>query len=107
MAKKQPYSLVYDPRLFDHFREVDGKYQPLIEKTMREQLTFEPNHETRNRKPMRVPAPFNAGWELRFGPDNRFRLLYDIDEAQHVVNVLAFGIKDRNRLLIGGEEVSS
>ncbi|MBC7819869.1 MAG: addiction module toxin RelE [Planctomycetaceae bacterium] len=107
MAKQQPYSLVYDPRLFDHLKKVDSKYQPLIEKTMTEQLTFEPHRETRNRKPLRVPAPFDAGWELRFGPDNRFRVLYDIDGANHVVNVLAFGIKDRNRLLIGGEEVSS
>jgi len=107
MAKKPPYSLVYDPRLFDHLKEVESKFQPLIENTMTKLLTFEPNRETRNRKPLRVPAPFHAGWELRFGPDNRFRLLYDIDETRHVVNVLAFGIKDRNRLLIGGEEVSS
>ena len=107
MAKQHPYSLVYDPRLFDHLQEVESKLQRLIEKTMTEQLTFEPSRKTRNRKPMRVPAPFDAGWELRFGPDNRFRVLYDIDEANHVVNVLAFGIKDRNRLLIDGEEVSS
>lgn len=107
MAKKPPYSLVYDPQLFDHFKEIDPKYRPLIEKTMTQQLTFEPNRETRNRKPMRAPVPFDAGWELRFGPDNRFRVLYDVDEASHVVNVLAFGIKDRNRLLIGGEEVTS
>ncbi len=107
MPRKLPYSLVYAPRLFDHLKEVESKFQALIEKTLTEQLTFEPNRETRNRKPMRVPAPFHAGWELRFGPDNRFRLLYDIDESRHVVNVLAFGIKDRNRLLIGGEEVSS
>ena len=107
MAKRDTYSLMYDPRLYDHFKEVEPKSRPLIEKTMTEQLSHEPNRESRNRKPMRAPAPFNAGWELRFGPDNRFRVLYDIDEASHVVNVLAFGLKDRNRLVIGGEEVSS
>jgi hypothetical protein len=30
--------------------------------------------------------------------------LYEIDEAKKTVNILAIGIKDRNRLLIGGEE---
>jgi hypothetical protein len=36
---------------------------------------------------------------------NRFRVFYDIDPTQHVVAVLAIGIKRGNRLLIGGEEI--
>ena len=59
---------------------------------------------TRNRKPLESPAPFAATWELRCGTDNRFRVLYEIDDRQKVVNILAMGIKDRNRLLIGGKE---
>ena len=62
-----------------------------------------------NSKPKRLetPAPFDATWELRLGSDNRFRrdrVLYEIDEAPKTVNILAIGIKDRNRLLIGGKE---
>ena len=63
-----------------------------------------PGTPTRNRKGLETPAPFDATWELRFGSDNRFRVLYEIDEVTSTVNVLAIGIKDRNRLLIGGEE---
>jgi hypothetical protein len=44
---------------------------------------------------------------LRFGPANRLRVLFRIDEAKRVVRILAIGIKERNRLLIAGEEVQS
>ena len=107
MTKKQPYLLVYDPIIYEHLRFIEAKHIRLIHETIEQQLSFEPNRETRNRKPLRVPAPFNAGWELRFGPDNRFRVLYDIDTVNRAVHLLAMGMKDRNRLLIGGEEVSS
>jgi hypothetical protein len=50
------------------------------------------------------PAPFGALWELRCGPDNRFRVFYDIDFTAEEVRILAIGIKDRSRLLIGGKE---
>ncbi len=65
-----------------------------------------PGVETRNRKPLRPPAPFAAQWEIRFGPDNRFRVLYDIDEAERAVQIVAIGEKDGNRLIVGGEEVA-
>jgi mRNA-degrading endonuclease RelE of RelBE toxin-antitoxin system len=53
---------------------------------------------------MDPPAPFAATWELRCGPDNRFRIFYDVDFESRIVYVLAIGIKDRNRLFIAGEE---
>ena len=43
--------------------------------------------------------------EIRFGPDNRFRVLYDIDVEQHVVQIVAVGEKRGNRLLVAGVEV--
>jgi len=76
----------------------------LIRTTIEEQLRMAPATPTRNRKRLETPAPFDATWELRFGSDNRFRVLYEIDEVRKAVNILAIGIKDRNRLLIGGEE---
>jgi hypothetical protein len=42
---------------------------------------------------------------LRFGPDNRFRAFYEIDHESRKVYILALGLKERSRLLIGGEEV--
>jgi hypothetical protein len=50
------------------------------------------------------PAPFGASWELRCGPDNRFRVFYEVDAAAREVQILAIGVKERNRLLIAGEE---
>ena len=57
--------------------------------------------ETRNRKPMR-PNPI-APWELRIG---LLRVYYEVkEEAAPIVFVLAVGVKDRNVIRIGGEEV--
>ena len=70
-------------------------------------LTYTPTEETRNRKPLEQPAPFEASWELRCGPENRFRVFYSMDPGAVEVWVLAVGIKDRKRLIIGGEEYES
>ena len=70
-------------------------------------MQFEPDVETRNRKPLRQPAPFAAQWEIRFGPNNRFRVLYDIDAQHRAVEIIAVGEKDGNRLIVGGEEIEA
>jgi hypothetical protein len=70
-------------------------------------LQFEPETETRNRKPLEQPAAFGATWEIRFGPGNRFRVLYATDLERQEVTVLAIGIKARNRLIVGGEEIET
>jgi mRNA-degrading endonuclease RelE of RelBE toxin-antitoxin system len=85
-------------------RAIGSQHHSLIRATIEEQLRMTPDDPTRNRKRLETPAPFDATWELRFGSDNRFRILYEIDEAKKTVNILAIGIKDRNRLLIGGKE---
>jgi hypothetical protein len=41
----------------------------------------------------------------RFGPKNRFRVLYEIEEAERKVLILAIGEKDGNRLFVSGEEI--
>ena len=105
MMARRPYSLVYAPAVRQHLGDIEAKYRSLIRKEIEEQLQFEPDVETRNRKPLRQPAAFGADWEIRFGPDNRFRALYEIAEEEHTVNVLAIGQKEGNRLLIGGKEV--
>jgi hypothetical protein len=48
------------------------------------------------------PNPL-APWELRVG---RLRIYYDIvEDPEKLVVILAVGIKDRSRILIGGEEI--
>ena len=46
---------------------------------------------------------FGEAWELRFGPDNRFRVFYRLDEQVSYVRVLAIAEK-REELYIGGKE---
>jgi mRNA-degrading endonuclease RelE of RelBE toxin-antitoxin system len=105
MARKQPYDISYDEATKNHLGAIDAKYHALIRANIEEQLQFEPTKATRNRKPLRQPAPFEATWEIRFGPKNIFRVLYGIDEERREVQIQAIGIKDGNRLLVAGEEV--
>src|SRR5262245_49945754 len=105
MARRQPYTLAFASEVTKHLRAIDAKFHALIRMKIGEQLRFEPGTETTNRKPLRQPAAFGATWEIRLGPDNRFRVLYDIDQVARVVQIMAIGEKQRERLFIGGEEV--
>jgi hypothetical protein len=77
----------------------------LVFRVLRQQLSREPFTEARNRKPLSLPAPFGAHWELRFGPHNRFRAFYALDGERGAVIVLAIGEKVRDRLRIAGREI--
>jgi mRNA-degrading endonuclease RelE of RelBE toxin-antitoxin system len=105
LTRRHPYAFVYARWVASHQKAIDAKYDRLIRDKMEERLRFEPGVETKNRKPLRQPAAFGAQWEIRFGPDNRFRVLYDIDDQERAVHILAIGMKEGNRLMIGGEEV--
>ncbi len=104
MAKKQPFALVYAQEVKGHLRAIEAKYHSVIQSTIEAQLVHEPDAETRNRKPLKRPIAFGADWELRLGPDNRFRVFYQVNREGREVRVLAVGVKDRNRLFFGGEE---
>ena len=107
MAKKEPFTLDFAPIAHEHLSAIDAKYDSLIRNKIQEQLTHEPDVETRNRKPVWPPAAFQAEWELRFGPNNRFRVFYRIDHDNRKVQIFAIGEKVRNRLFIGGKEITS
>ena len=107
MAKRSKFTLCFAPEAIEHLAAIDSKYHGLLQQTIKEQLTHTPAEETRNRKPLDQPAPLAASWELRCGPGNRFRIFYDVDLASREVNVLAVGVKDRSRLVIGEEEYES
>ena len=104
MAKRPKFTLAFAPEAIEHLDLIESKYHRLLRRTINGQLTHTPTEETRNRKPLDQPAPFGASWELRCGPDNRFRVFYEVDVVAHEVRILAIGVKERNRLLIGGEE---
>src|SRR6266446_936642 len=107
MTRRAKFTLSFAPEAIEHLDLIEAKYHALLRRTIKEQLTFTPTEETRNRKPLDQPAPFEASWELRCGPQNHFRVFYDVDLAALEVQVLAIGVKDRNRLWIGREEYES
>jgi mRNA-degrading endonuclease RelE of RelBE toxin-antitoxin system len=103
MSSPSEYSLVYTTSFKRHLKLVEAKYHSLIRETLEKQLQYEPRVKTRNRNPLKKPMSFKAEWELRFGPRNRFRVLYAVKDQE--VILLAFGEKQGHRLLIEGEEV--
>jgi mRNA-degrading endonuclease RelE of RelBE toxin-antitoxin system len=106
MAKKQPFVLIYDPEVPGHLDAIESGYHSLIRSTIEAQLLFEPETATRNRKQLERPIDLGARWELRLGPDNRFRVFYRVDAEKRHVRILAIGVKERDRLYLGGEEVA-
>lgn len=104
MVCKRPYLLIYDSEIPRQLRTIEHKYHSFIRETIEAQLTYEPDVETTNRKPLERPVTFAARWELRFGPANRFRVYYRIEKEAYEVDILAVGIKIRDAVYIGGEE---
>ncbi|MGL5004340.1 MAG: type II toxin-antitoxin system RelE family toxin [Casimicrobium sp.] len=86
-----------------------------IQEAIRSQLTYEPDSETTNRKPLQRTIE-NATWELRCGIQNSYRVLYDIAyndiedltiiEILGIVEVIAIGEKRQEKLFIQGREVN-
>lgn len=107
MTRRPKFELYFAPEVVAHLGVIERKYHTLIERTLDEQLSHTPQRETRNRKQLDQPAPFDATWELRFGPNNRFRVFYEIDFGEKIVWILAIGIKEGSRLMVGEEEIES
>jgi len=77
------------------------RQQIIILNTVEKQLQYQPDVETKNRKPMR-PNPL-APWELRIG---NLRVYYDFeDEPEPIVYIRAVGVKERNNVRIGKEVI--
>jgi len=79
MARQPPFNLVFAAEVEKHLDAIEPKYHSLIRTKIEEQLQFQPGLETRNRKPLSVPIFPGAEWEIRFGPNNRFRVFYRIE----------------------------
>lgn len=105
MARRHRFAIVFDEAVIEHLAAIERKYHSLIRREIESRLSFEPDAETRNRKPLLREVEFEAEWELRFGPDNRFRVFYAISMTRREVQVLAIGVKEGSRLSIGGEEI--
>ena len=100
MAQRK-FQLIFAPETVAHMDAIDAKHHSLIERTIDQQLAYTPEKPTRHRKPLVEPGPFGATWELRLGPQNKFRVFYQVDSDAVEVHVLAIGVKEREKLFIG------
>ena len=95
------YRIEYSPEAEQHLRALTARDRAIVLDAVDERLVHEPSVETTNRKPMR-PNPV-APWELRI---DDLRVYYDMsEEPDKIVYVRAVGIKERNTVRIGGEEI--
>lgn len=101
------FDIIYALQTKQHLKAIERKYHPLVRKMIEEQLQYEPDIGTINRKPLKRKGVFGSEWEIRFGTDNRFRVFYDVDKENGEVRILAIGEKFGNRLFIGGKETES
>ena len=67
---------------------------------IREQLSYEPLQETRNRKKLRR-NPL-APWEVRIG---KYRVFYEVEQEIVTIGVVAVGYKQHNTLYIRGKQI--
>lgn len=105
MVSLEEFEIIYSPIIKQHLKTIEPKYYSLIRKSLETGLPYQPDVEAKNRRPLKRPVVFRANWELRFGPDNRFRAFYQVEHDKAQVILLAIGQKVVNRLFIGGEEV--
>jgi len=98
--KKPPYVIEYSPPSREHLAALDVGNRARVLDEVDVQLVHQPTLVTRNRKPLQ-PNPL-ARFELRIG---ELRVYYEVDEKRRVVEIRAVGIKDRDRVFIGGEEI--
>lgn len=106
VMRRQKFQIVYDPEVKDHLKAIEHRHYSLIRNTIEEQLTYQPDVETRNRKPLRrlsILGKAGEVWELRFGPASQFRVFYKFELETFQVFILAIGVKKDNQLIVGGE----
>jgi mRNA-degrading endonuclease RelE of RelBE toxin-antitoxin system len=95
------YQIEYTDAAIEHLKFLTTRQQRTVLDTVDEQLKYEPLVETRNRKPMEPNSLVT--WELRIG---NLRVYYNVEvNTVSVVYIQAVGVKNRNRVRIGQEEI--
>jgi len=96
-----PHRIQFTRVAIRHFARLDARQRSRVRDAIVQQLVHEPGVETRKRKRLRPNTL--ATWRLRVG---EARVYYDFsDEPTPVVVIKAIGVKDRSRVVIGGEEI--
>jgi mRNA-degrading endonuclease RelE of RelBE toxin-antitoxin system len=93
------FPIVFSDSALEDIASFRKREQAIIFDRIEEQLTHEPNIETRNRKKLRPNQV--AEWELRIDTQ---RVFYDVDPKARLVEVKLVGRKRGNKLLVRGKE---
>ena len=94
------FELRWSPDARDHVAGLPAHQRAAVVDGAERHLTDQPEQSTTRRKLLRE-NPL-AVWELRLGD---LRVFYNVDAKCNTVEVVAVGVKEHNRLFIGGEEI--
>lgn len=94
------YMIIYNREANNQLNQL-GKTGKFIKKEISRYLSHQPDVESKKRKHLHPNAV--AEWELRLG---NWRVLYNIHADEVEVVIIAVGKKQREKLLIDGEEVT-
>jgi len=99
--RSKRYRIEYADNAIQHLSLLMARQRSVVLDVVALKLTHQPTVATRNRKRLRDNTL--APWELRIGD---IRVYFDSEEfPEAVVTIRAVGVKVRDRVLIGGEEV--
>lgn len=96
------YRIRFTEQAGEHLADLRARDRATLMEAVEAQLTHQPTVVTRNRKRLRANPV--APWVLRVGD---LRVYYEVSSPpEREVTIGAIGIKVRNRVTIGGEEVN-
>ncbi len=99
--RERPFRIEYALAAIQHLSSLTARQRATVLDVVALKLRHQPTVPTRNRKRLRDNTL--APWELRIGD---IRVYFDVEEApEPVVTIRAVGVKTRERVVIGGEEV--
>jgi mRNA-degrading endonuclease RelE of RelBE toxin-antitoxin system len=93
------YEIKFTPSALEDIGSFKKRDRKIIVDGIAEQLRHDPVGETRNRKRLRPNA--TSEWELRI---EKYRIFYDLNHEERVVEVKVVGEKRGNRVVVRGEE---
>jgi mRNA-degrading endonuclease RelE of RelBE toxin-antitoxin system len=98
---ERPFRIAYAEAAVRHLSALTARQRATVLDVVALKLTHQPTVPTRSRKRLRDNTL--APWELRIGD---IRVYFDVEEApEAVATIRAVGVKTRERVMIGGEEV--
>jgi len=96
----EPFAIDLTRPAYRHLEALKRYERNRVLDAIKAHLRFHPDEEMRNKKLLR-DNPL-ADWELRVQP---FRVFYEVDAERKAVRIVAIGVKERDRLIVGGVEI--